>query len=184
MIVVTVNNMIELFHYSKTEQEVLLKSMTILVDTREQKNDHIIHYFDERKIPWKKCKLDFGDYAPMLPKNEELNIDRDLYFDKEIMVERKNSLDEIASNVSKERDRIKKEFALAPPNKILLIENASYQDLINGNYKSEYAPKSFNGTLFSFWHEFGIPIMFQPDPKYSGLLIKSYFYYYLRNKIK
>lgn len=178
--------MLELFHYSKTEQELLLKSMTILVDTREHdgKNAHILHYFDERKIPWKKCKLDFGDYSVMISRNEELNIDRDLYFDKEIMLERKNSLDEIASNMTKERERIKKEFALAPPNKVLLIENANYSDLINGNYRSEYAPKSFNGTLFSFWHEFGIPVMFMPDPKYSGLFIKSYFYYYLRNKIK
>ena len=178
--------MFELYHYTQKEIDEILKSITILVDTREHdgKNSHILNYFEGRGISWKKCKLDFGDYSVMIPTNKELNIDRDLYFDKQIMVERKNSLDEIINNIKSERDRIKKEFALAPKNKIILIENANYGDLVDGNYRSEYAPKSFNGTIFSFWHEFNIPVVFMPNPKYTGLFIKSYFQYYIRNIIK
>ena len=155
-----------------------------MVDTREQVNDHIINFFDCKKIPWKKIKLEFGDYSFYLPKNDELGILRDLYFDKEIMIERKANLDEFAGNIAKERDRIKKELALAPTNKILVIENGSYTDMVNGNYRSEYSAKSYYGTFHSFWHEFNIPIIFMPNNQLTGLFILGYFKYYLRNKIK
>lgn len=100
------------------------------------------------------------------------------------MIERKGSLEELAGNVTKERDRIKKELALAPPNKILVIENATYADMINGNYRSEYSAKSYYGTVHSFWHEFDMPFIFMPDNRYTGMFIRGYFQYYLRNKVK
>lgn len=160
--------------------------MTILVDTREHtgKNDHILNYFDSKKIPWKKQKLDCGDYSFMIPADNDLGINRDLYFDDKIMIERKANLDELINNIVKERSRLKKEFALAPQTKTLIVENASYVDVINGNYSSHYDPKSFYGTIHSLWHEFDIPIIFMPDPKYTGMFIKGYFYYYLRGIIK
>ena len=176
--------MFDYYKYTQTEEKKLFDSITILVDTREQVNDHITNFFDSKKIPWKKTTLGFGDYSFYVPKNDELGIPRDLYFDKEIMVERKASLDELAGNVTKERDRIKKELALAPPNKILVIENGSYADMVNGNYRSEYSSKSYYGTVHSFWHEFNMPIIFMPDNKLTGLFIVGYFKYYLRNKIK
>ena len=176
----------ELYHYTKAEQDKLLNSMTVLVDTREHdgKNDHILNYFDKKKINWTKQKLDYGDYSFMVPANEDLGIIRDLYFDKEIVIERKASLDEFAGNITKERERIKKEFTLAPKHKVLLIENGSYADLISGNYRSRYDSKSYWATLHSFWHEFDIPVMFMPDAQFTPVFIRGYFQYYLRNIIK
>lgn len=164
----------------------MLKSMTILVDTREKenKNDHILGYFDAMKVPWKKKKLDYGDYSFCVPKNDDLTIPRDLYFDKEIIVERKASLDELATNISKERDRLKKEFTLAPKRKVLIIENGSYHDMVYGNYRSEYGAKSYYGTFHSFWHEFDIPIIFMPDNKLTGCFIVGFFQYYLRGLLR
>ena len=83
---------------SKKEQDAVLSSMTILVDTREHegKNDHILSYFDKREIPWKRQKLDQGDYSCMIPANEGLGISEDLYFDREVMIERKANLNEIS----------------------------------------------------------------------------------------
>ena len=178
--------MLQNYRYTQTELNKLLRSMTILVDTREHegKNNHILNYFDSKDIPWVRQKLDYGDYSFMIPANEELGIPRDLYYDGEIMVERKANLDEFIGNLTKDRDRIKKEFSLAPQNKILLLENANYSDIINGNYLSKYSAQSFYGTLHSFWHEFDIPFVFMPDPKYSGIYIYGYFQYYFRNIIK
>ena len=158
--------------------------MVILSDTSEKENDHVTRYFDAMKIAWKKQKLDYGDYSFMLPQNEELGILRDLYFDKKIMVERKANLDEFAGNVTKERDRIKKELTLSPPNKILIIENASYADMVNGNYRSSYSAKSYFGTVHSWWHEFHIPFVFMEDRNLTGLFIIGYFQYFLRNLLK
>lgn len=178
--------MLERYHYTQTELDKLLNSMVVLVDTREHdgKNDHILNYFDSKGIAWKKQKLDYGDYSCMLPANEELGIVRDLYFDKEIMVERKANLDEFAGNCVNERNRIKKEFSMGPSHKVLLIENGSYADMVNGNYKSEYAAKSYFGTIHSFWHEFDLPVVFMPDPKYSGMFIRGYLTYYIRGLVK
>lgn len=160
--------------------------MVYLVDTREHenKNTHITDVWDKLGIQWKKKKLDYGDYSFKLPKNPDLGIPWDLDFSKKIVVERKNSLDELAGNCVDDRERLKREFALAPSEKVLLIENATYSDMLHGNYRSKYAAKSFWATIHSFWHEYGIPVMFMPDPKDSAYFIRGYFQYWLRNYLK
>ena len=120
----------------------------------------------------------------MVPANESMGLPRDLYFDHEIVVERKNSLDEIITNMVNDKARIKKELALAPEKKVLLIENADYADMINGNYRSSYSTQSMFGSYHALWHEFNIPIMFMPNAKFTGPFIQGYFQYYLRQKIK
>lgn len=160
--------------------------MVYLVDTREHenKNTHITDVWDKLGIQWKKKKLDYGDYSFKLPKNPDFGIPWDLDFSKKIVVERKNGLDELAGNCVDDRERLKREFALAPSEKVLLIENATYSDMLHGNYRSKYAAKSFWATIHSFWHEYGIPVMFMPDPKDSAYFIRGYFQYWLRNYLK
>lgn len=160
--------------------------MVYLVDTREHenKNTHITDVWDKLGIKWKKKKLDYGDYSFMIPANPDLGIPWDLNFSKKIVVERKNSLDELAGNCVDDRERLKREFTLAPSEKVLLIENASYSDLLHGNYRSKYAAKSFWATIHSFWHEYDLPVMFMPDAKDSAYFIRGYFQYWLRNFFK
>ena len=172
------------YKYTEREFDDIIRSMTILVDTREQVNDHITNYFDKAGIPWKKKALDYGDYSFFVPENPELSIQRDLYFDNEIMIERKGSLEELSGNLTQERDRIEKEFALAPPRKVLLIENASYEDLVNGNYDTKYNNKAYWAKVHTLWHRYDIPMFFIKDRKYSGFFIRGYFTYYLREYLK
>lgn len=68
--------------------------MVILIDTREQVNQHITNFFQVNNIPYTTIKLDTGDYSAMIPQNFELGIYRDAYFP--FTVERKNSIDELA----------------------------------------------------------------------------------------
>ena len=158
--------------------------MKILVDTREKKWDHIREYFERNKIEYKRRALDTGDYSFMLPSNSELNIDRDIFFDKQIVVERKGSLEEISGNLTKERDRFEKELSLAPKEKIIIIENASYKNLVDGNYRTEYNKSSFWASLFTFQHRYGAPFIFMEDNKYTGSYIYGYFKYYLKNYLR
>ena len=120
--------MFDKFFYTSEEVDALVKSQVILVDTREKVNAHITKCFDEYKIPYKKHMLRFGDYSFMIPSNNALNIPRDLYFNHEAIIERKASLEELSGNLTKDRSRFEKELALAPPAKVLLIENASYAE--------------------------------------------------------
>lgn len=48
--------------------------MTILCDTREKKNGHILKYFEEAGIDFRVQKLDTGDYMSL--GNDDLTIDR------------------------------------------------------------------------------------------------------------
>lgn len=158
--------------------------MIILIDTREQKIEHIISSFDKNGIAYKRKSLDYGDYSFMVPKDEELSILRDMYFDKKVCIERKAGLEEVSGNLTKGRDRFEKELCLAPETKVLLIENANYSDVVAGNYKTQYNKKSFLASLHSLWFKYNTPIMFMPDNKYSALFIKKYFEYYLKNYIR
>ena len=176
--------MLSKYKYTDKEIEELIKSIVILVDTREKQNSHLIEYWDKKGILYKKKSLDYGDYSFYIPQNEELNIPRDIYFDKEIFVERKASLEEISNNLTKERDRFEKKLCLAPKTKVLLIENANYSDIATGNYNTQYNKKSFWASIHSFWFKYNIPIFFMPDNKWSGLFIRGYFEYYLKNYIR
>lgn len=176
--------MLDRFKYTDKEMDRLLQSLVILVDTREQKNEHILQYLDKAGVGYKKKALAYGDYSFFIPADESLDIPRDLYFDKEIIVERKGSLEELSNNLTKERDRLEKEFCLAPEHKVLLIENATYEDMVTGKYDSKYNNKSFWASLHSFWHKYNIPAFFLADHTYSGFFIRGYFEYYFKNCIR
>lgn len=171
---------------TESKRNKVLDSMTIIVDTREKKgkNDHILDFFNNKEIPWVKRKMDYGDYGFYVPANEELGIPEDISFADKIMVERKANLEEISGNVTDKTKRIYRELASAPPRKVLLIENASYADLVKGNYNTQFAPKSFWAALLSMWQRYDIPVFFMPDKKYSGQFIYGYFRYYLHNVLK
>lgn len=173
------------FKYSDREKEEILSSMKIIVDTREQKTEHITSYFDKANIDYIIKKLDYGDYSFYIPANESLSIPRDMYFDKEIIVERKASLEELSGNlVASDRARFEKELSLAPKNKVLLVENASYGDMLQGKYRTKLSNKAFWASLHKLWHEYNIPFIFMPETKYSGLFIRGYFEYYLKTLIR
>lgn len=177
--------MINLYYYTDSEKKEIINSIVILVDTREKegKNNHIIEFFDSKKIKYKKKSLKYGDYSFYIPKNEKLGIYKDLYFDSEIIIERKASLEEISGNLSSGRDRFEKELALAPLNKVLLIEGGSFDDICSGNYNTEYNKKSFLASLFTFWFRYTIPVFFMPNNKYTGIFIRYFFEYYIREKL-
>jgi len=88
------------YHYSDNELNKMLKTLTIVVDTRENVNGHILDYLNQKQIPVKIQKLDTGDYGCMIPRNEELGITRDIYLSSR--VERKAHMDEITGNLQKD----------------------------------------------------------------------------------
>lgn len=170
------------FKYTDTEIKEILSSMVIIVDSREQVNSHITDWFDKKKIAYVIKKLDFADYSCFIPSNEKLSIPRDIYFDKSIAIERKGSLDELIGNFS-ERDRIQDEFLRSTGKIHLVIEDAEYSDIYDGNYKSKYASKSATGTLHSMSDKYGFNFIFL-NKEYTAKYIFCTLYYHIRNIIK
>ncbi len=174
--------MIDLYKYTDKEIKELLKSMVVLIDSRENVNQHITKWFDEKRIPYRVEKIETADYSFILPKNVELGIMRDLYFTDKILIERKANLEEISGNLCQDRTRFENEFIRSGDTKLhLLIENASYEDIIAHKYKTEYNPVSFLASLHSFSDRYNFSINFIKDNKYSAQFIYYTFYYHLRN---
>lgn len=173
--------MINMFKYTDKEIKELLKSIVILVDSRENVNQHITKWFDEKKISYRVEKIETADYSFLLPANSALGIPRDLYFNDKISIERKADLVELSGNFTNERLRIESEFIRHKGKLLLLIENADYSDIINHKYKTEYNPVSFLASLHSFADRYNFSINFIKENKYSAQFIYYTFYYYLRN---
>lgn len=179
------STLIQNFKYTDKELKELLQSIVVIIDSREKKQNHITDWFDKKKIPYETKALSNGDYNFYLPANEDLGINRDLWFTKDIMFERKASLDELAGNLTKHRARFEEELATTKAlSKYLIIENATYADVVNGNYKSDYNSKSYLGTLHSFNHKYDLQIVFMPDPSYTPVFLYGTMQYYLRDILK
>lgn len=172
----------ERYKYTDKELRDLLSSMTIIIDTREKSNNHIIEWFDNKDIKHIKQSLPHGDYSFLLPKNEQLGINRDMYFYNDITIEKKNSIDELAQNFSADRDRISDELLRHKGDMIIMIEESNYGDILNQNYKSKYSVQSFVGTLHSFSLRYNTPFIFIPKDN-AAQFIYFTFFYWLRNKL-
>lgn len=172
------------YSYTETELKKLLDTLTIVVDTRENVNDHILRYLHEKKIPHVNKKLDTGDYSAMIPKNPELGIMRDIYLDA--CLERKNSVDEITGNLQKDtRKAFENELIRSKDKPFVLIceDLEGYEKILRGDYRSRYDPKALLGTLKTFEARYGFNIVFM-DKKFSGNYIYHHFYYYAREYLK
>ena len=157
----------------------VIQNMVILHDTREQKNQHILDFFDENTIIHEKEKLRTADYSFYLPAYPDLGIDR------KILVERKGSLNEIAGNFTKDRGRFIREFERVNEEEHIhmVIENATWKKILNGSYRGEFNPNSFMASLLTVNMRYGCPIWFT-TPDESPIIIYSILKYELREFLK
>lgn len=167
------------FKYSDTELKKLAKSLVITYDTREQENSHILEYFDNKKIAYKKEKMNTGDYGIFLPQSEELSVVRDTYF--ECVVERKNSIDELASSIKEER--FENELIRSQGLNFIVLVEDMYENLVNGNYRSQYNKDALIARIKSFEARYGFTTVFVPK-LFSGHYIQRHLLYMARNELK
>lgn len=178
-----------MIHYRFTDKEIdeILKSLTIIMDTREKSSMHIIEYFKQKDIPMKLQKLDTGDYSFMIPSNEDtqkLGITRDLYFNS--YVERKNSIDELCNNLTKDNGKaFENELIRAQGSKfVLFVEDPLFdRNIAQQNYRSRYKPQSLRGRLDSLQAKYNFEI--RPVEKdYFGHVLYHRFKYQARRYLK
>lgn len=171
--------------YTDTEIQKILKNMIILVDSREKNASHITDYFDKHKIKYEVMALPSGDYSFALEALPEYDLPHKLYFYNDLIIEKKNSLEELASCFSQSRERFNDEWSRTyAKRKYLLVENAAYEDIINGNYNTKYNSKSFLGSLHSFNAKYGLEIVLLKNKYLSPIYILATCQYYLRYLIK
>ena len=166
--------------YSHFEVDKALDDMRIIADTREQDTAAFRKRFSAC-IPTpdiSRRKLDFGDYTA------DTTIGNDIVSLAETaVIERKMSLDELAMCFGRERGRFEREFirAKSAGAKIyLLVENASWENLLAGKYRSKLPPKAFAASLAAWTARYDlVPVFCKAE--ISGRIIALILRYELRN---
>lgn len=160
------------------------ENIVILIDSREKANKHITDVFDREGIQYRVEKLESGDYTFELKPLPELDILHTMDFRQDVMIERKNSLDEISGNFTKGRERFNDEFGRSwAIKKYLLIEDGSYEKILNHEYRTDYNSNSFFASLLSFDARYDLHVCFA-NKETSAILIYNICKYALREILK
>lgn len=150
-----------------------LDNLTVLIDTREQETPALKKRIALMGRPYKRQKLDFGDYSAMC------EIDGKQYdFSSVLAVERKMSLDEICNCFCRGRGRFTREFERAAKSgaKIyLLIEDGSWEAAYSGKYRSQMSSKAFTASLLAWLARYNCQLIFC-KAETSGKLIADILY--------
>lgn len=168
--------------YNDAEIEKTLKTLVILVDTREKKWEHIRVALEEMGCPYVSQKLDFGDYSYRYTRTDGVVEDCSSL----VAVERKASLDEICGNFTYGRERFEREFQRAREKGAevhLLLEDANFSKMENHMYLSRLHPEALMGNLFSWTARYGLRIWFC-STHFAGKFLYKLFRYHLRNRLQ
>lgn len=141
---------------TKAEIADILNDMVIIVDSREKKNQHILEYFFNNGINYNKDTMETADYTCVFPNYKNYNLDY------KILIERKSALDELIGNFTKHRDRFQREFErIGNDQKChMLLEGFTFTKILNGSYKSQFLPKSYMASLFTWSARYNSPVWF------------------------
>lgn len=162
------------------EIENSLQTMVILTDTREQPSDRAQKRFKSFECPYRRQKLDFGDYSAefLLVDGRTVRVNA--------AIERKMSLEELSSCFTRDRDRFRREFERAQQagaSMYLLVENATWENLINGKYKTKFNKKAFLASLTAWIARYDLkPVFCKAET--SGRLIKEILYREMKQRLE
>jgi len=169
------------------DEKEMLESMVICVDTREQPTARSKKRYESFGAPYERRTLSYGDYT----YNAKLPSGKWLFNENETIsgfatCERKMSLDELASCLTHSRDRFEREFKRAKDHNariFLLIENATWENLLNGKYRSKFNPKAFFASLCAWLVRYDLQLVFCKEET-SGQIIKELLYRDLKERIE
>lgn len=169
------------------EQREVLRSFRIICDSREQDTARARERYERMNAPVSRAKLNYGDYCynATLPDGTAI-YDTEKPINPACVVERKMSLDELAMCLGKDRKRFQREFERAKEagaRVILLCENASWENLMNGRYRSRLNPNAYLGSLVAWAARYDFQLLFCKEET-SGRLIKEYLYRDLKERLE
>jgi hypothetical protein len=122
-----------------------MEKITLICDTREQRNMSILSAFNEKGIPWTARKLEYGDYS--------FEIDG-ISYENKCVVERKQNLVELAGNLTKDRIRFETELAKAKADgcKIaLLVEDKKAKEKMKLRIEMDKANEDMDVRFRKTW---------------------------------
>lgn len=169
------------------EQKAVLKTFSVIADSREQDTARARRRYESMGVPVERATLDYGDYTynAVLPNGTPIYNASERILPA-VTVERKESLDELAQCLTRARERFKREFQRAIDNKAriyLVVENANFENLINGKYRSKFNANAFIGSVIAYMVRYNMCLLFCKEDT-SGRLIKEILYRDLKERLE
>lgn len=139
------------------------------------------------QLPYRRVTLSYGDYSynAVLPDGTRI-YNEDETISPSCVIERKMSLDELAACFCKGRGRFAREFERVREHNariFMIVENANWENLLNGKYKTCMSVKAFVASAIAFMVRFNINIVFCKEET-SGDLIKEILYRDLKERLE
>lgn len=161
--------------------------MIILHDTREQQTDRARRRYAAFGVPTKAAVLDYGDYTyqAQLPDGKMI-YDTSGRIEPICAVERKMDLDELAMCFTKERKRFEAEMARCRDHggrMFLLVENATWENLLLGKYRSQFKPQAFLASIVAWSIRYDMQVIFCKQDS-SPRLIREILYRDLKERLE
>lgn len=166
--------------------EDILNSLVVLVDNREQPTARAKERYKRMGRPYERCTLSYGDYSYNFILNEKPFFDTSQTVKPLCMIERKMNLDELAACFGRERKRFIAEFERAKENNAaiyLIVENASWENLLNHKYRSKYNPKAMKASLTAWMARYDMRLIFCKEET-TGELIAEILYRDLKERLE
>ena len=140
-----------------------LSTVIVRFDKREQ------HPWDLKPMATVKTTLQTGDYSSYCGR---------------FVLERKNSVDELISCMTKDRERFERELERmqAFEAAVVLVEG-SYGDLVSGNYRSQMNKSAALGSLVAWQLRYRIPFFFAENRSNAEEFAKSFFRIQQRDRL-
>ena len=145
------------------EIDEVLRSMTIVHDTREQDTARARRRYELIGLPVETGVLDYGDYTynATLPTGARL-YDLDRRIIPKCAIERKMHLDELASCLTRSRKRFEAEMERCSANNarmIWMIEDATWENLVLGRYRTKFPPNAYLASIAAWAARYDVQVI-------------------------
>lgn len=168
------------------EVREVLESFRIITDTREHRTPEARRRLNAFGVPTEIATLNYGDYSANVTIDGKPLYDISSRISPACVIERKMGLDELAGNLTRGRDRFRREFERATENAArvyLLIENATYEGILNHRYMSRLNENAFLASVIAWQVRYGITVvMCKADS--SGRIIKEILYRDIKERLE
>ena len=162
-----------------------LSTFRVLVDTREQNTPRAKERF-EALGDHQRVTLSYTDYCGQITLPYGDLYDTNATIRPQCCIERKMSLDELASCFTRGRDRFRREFERATEagaDVWLLIEGGSWEAIDKHRYRSKYNENAFRASLIAWSIRYNIKVVFC-KPETSGALIREILFRDIKERLE
>ena len=147
--------------------------MIVLADSREQNTPKLKARLKAIGLPVERVALNVGDYSARikLPTNEWMQLP--------VSIERKYAIGELCMCYCQQRGRFEREFERAKKAGIrvyLLVEDATWENIYSGQYRSHMNPKSLVASICAWLARYDCKVIFC-KAETSGKIIRDILYY-------